>query len=280
MSSESPIPDYLAKLNAHERDPFIEFDPVPHLYTVRGEGGYTSVTTFVHSHFEHFDPVSQAEKIVRGRNMSNPNYKYYGMTAEQIVDMWKKSGEEASSAGTKMHYDIECYWNGWNVENASIEYEYFRNFVADFQAKNPGTKAYRTEWMVYYEELKLSGSIDMVFENPDGTLRIYDWKRCKQIENEAFGGKCANTECIRHLPDAKFWHYSLQLNTYKTILEEKYGKKITELCLVCLHPENAYKKYDLIPVPFLEKEMRDLFEYRRNQVNMQKEGEKGGEVSH
>ena len=154
MSSELPIPDYLAKLNAHERDPFIQFDPVPHVYTVRGEGGYTSVTTFVHSHFEHFDADAQAQKIVNGKNMSNPNYKYYGMTVDQIKQLWNKNGEEASSAGTKLHYDIECYWNGWKVENESIEYGYFQKFVADFQAKNPGVTPYRTEWMVYYEELK------------------------------------------------------------------------------------------------------------------------------
>lgn len=267
MSSDAPIPDYLAKLNAHERDPFIEFDPVPHVYTVRGEGGYTSVTTFVHSHFDHFDPESQVAKIMSGRNILKPSYKYYGMTSDEIKTLWAKNGEEASSAGTKMHYDIECYWNEWTVENNSIEYEYFRRFVQDFQAKNPGTKPYRTEWMVYYEELKLSGSIDMVFENPDGTLRIYDWKRCKEIENEGFGGKRSKTSCIRHLPDAKFWHYSLQLNTYKTILEKKYGKTITELCLVCLHPENAYKTYDLIPVPILEEEMRDLFAFRKDQIS-------------
>lgn len=267
MSSDAPIPDHLAKLNAHERDPFIEFDPVPHVYTVRGEGGYTSVTTFVHSHFGHFDAEAQARKIVTGRNMANPKYKYYGMTAEQITRMWQKNGEEASAAGTKLHYDIECYWNGWAVENSSAEYGYFLKFVEDFQRNNPGIKPYRTEWMVYYEELKWSGSIDMVFENPDGTLRIYDWKRCKEIENEAFGGKRSSTECIRHLPDAKFWHYSLQLNTYKTILEAKYDKRVTELCLVCLHPENAYKKYDLIPVPVMDDEMRDLVEYRREQIS-------------
>jgi hypothetical protein len=74
MSSEShpstqQIPDHLAKLNAHERDPFIEFDPVPHVYTVRGEGGYTSVTTFVHSHFEHFDAEAY---IIRMGRMGEP----------------------------------------------------------------------------------------------------------------------------------------------------------------------------------------------------------------
>lgn len=271
---QNPVPDYLAKLNAHERDPFIEFDPIPHKYTVRGEDGYTSVTTFVHSHFDHFDSKAQAEKIVTSRNMSNPKYKYYGMTAEQIKALWDKNGKDASEAGTKMHYDIECFWNSWEVTNTSTEYVYFTKFVEDFQAKNPGTKPYRTEWMVYYEELKLSGSIDMVFENPDGTLRIYDWKRCGEIPAEGFGGKRAKTECIRHLPDAKFWQYSLQLNTYKTILEEKYDKKITELCLVCLHPDNAYKTYDLIPVPVMEKEMSDLFEFRKKHL------ESGIEESH
>ena len=265
--ADLPVPDYLAKLNAHERDQYITFDPIPHKYTVNGEEGYTSVTTFAHSHFEHFDPEAQALKIVNGKNMSNPSYKYYGMTKEEIVGLWEKKGKDSSEAGTKLHYDIECYWNGWDVQNDSVEYQYFLQFAKDFQEKNPGVKPYRTEWTVYYEEYKLSGSIDMVFENTDGTLRIYDWKRCEEIPAEAFGNKCAKTECIRHLPDSKFWQYSLQLNTYKTILEAKYGKTITELCLVRLHPDNPYKSYDLIPVPIMEKEMRDLMEFRKMQLS-------------
>jgi hypothetical protein len=66
------------------------------------------------------------------------------------------------------------------------------------------------------------------------------------------------TACIQHLPDTNFWHYSLQLNMYKMILETKYNKKVVGLFLVCLHPDNVYKKYDRIEVPFLEKEMKDL----------------------
>ena len=57
---------------------------------------------------------------------------------------------------------------------------------------------------------------------------------------------------------------SLQLNTYKTIIEEKYGKKVVGLCLVCLHPNNS--DYQLIEVPFMEKEMTDLFQYRREML--------------
>jgi hypothetical protein len=66
------------------------------------------------------------------------------------------------------------------------------------------------------------------------------------------------------LADTNFWHYALQLNTYKTIIEEKYGKKVVGLCLVCLHPNNS--DYQLIEVPFLEKEMVDLFEYRKEML--------------
>ena len=41
---------------------------------------------------------------------------------------------------------------------------------------HPELKPYRTEWTIYDEDLKISGSIDMIYENPDGTLSIYDWK--------------------------------------------------------------------------------------------------------
>jgi hypothetical protein len=71
---------------------------------------------------------------------------------------------------------------------------------------------------------------------------------------------------VRHLPDTNFWHYALQLNTYKTIIEDKYGAKVVGLCLVCLHPDNANGTYQIINVPFLEKEIADLFEYRRSML--------------
>jgi hypothetical protein len=56
------------------------------------------------------------------------------------------------------------------------------------------------------------------------------------------------------------------LNTDRAILEKKYGKKITALYLIRLHPDNPCKTYDRIEVPFLDKEIADLFEVRRLQV--------------
>jgi ATP-dependent exoDNAse (exonuclease V) beta subunit len=260
-------PNYLAILNAHPRDEFITFEEGPHIYTVCGERGtYTSVTTWNHHHFSKFDADAVIDKMLANtQKMSDPAYKYYNMTKEQIKKMWDEKRDSSSGSGTKMHNDIELFYNGVDVQNDSIEFQYFRQFLKD----HPELKPYRTEWMVYYEELKLSGSIDMVFENPDGTIQIYDWKRCQEIKHEAEFGKYAMTTSISHLPDTNFWHYALQLNTYKTILEHKYNKKVTDLYLVCIHPDNIYKTYERIKVPFLDKEMRDLVKERLAEVNQQ-----------
>jgi hypothetical protein len=259
--------DYLAIKNKHPRDENISFEEGPHIYTVNGERGtYTSVTTWNHSHFHHFNADEVANNIVKGRKMTDPSYKYYGMTKDEIIKSWSDKGTLASCSGTKMHNDIEHFSNGMEIENNSLEYKYFKQFLKDF----PELVPYRTEWMVYYEELKLSGSIDMVYENiNDGTLYIYDWKRCQEIKHEPEFNKYSLTTCISHLPDTNFWHYSLQLNTYKKILEEKYGKTISGMYLVCLHPDNKYKTYERIQVPLLKKEMDDLFSLRLEQVNNQ-----------
>ena len=261
MTSFRIPPTKLALLNPHPRDAYISFDEGPHIYTVHGDTTFTSVTTWIHSHFSHFDADAIIDKMMP-KILKDPNYKYYGMTREQIKAQWEQNGKQASGSGTDMHNDIERFYNDIHVDNTSIEYAYFKEFYRDF----PELKPYRTEWTVYYEELKLSGSIDMIFENPDGTLQIYDWKRSKGIEHESYGDKCAKTECINHLPDSNFWHYSLQLNIYRAILEEKYGKTITGLYLICLHPDNQNKSYQRIQAHDLRTEVADLFALRRKQI--------------
>jgi ATP-dependent exoDNAse (exonuclease V) beta subunit len=258
----------LAQKNAHPRDAMITFDEAPHLYYINGKGGYTSVTTWNHSHFAHFD----ADGIIDGMQRkidTDPTYKYYQMTRAQIKQDWDKNRDAAAQAGTKMHADIENYWNGLSVDNESTEFGYFLQFARDF----PNLVPYRTEWMVFYEEYLLAGSIDMVFENADtgNTLEIYDWKRSKEIVYEAYGNKTAITPCIRDMPDCNFWHYTLQLNVYKMMLERKYEKQVTALYLVCLHPDYAYKTYERISVPILPAEtMQQLLDHRLQRLQKKK----------
>ena len=254
----------LSKLNVHPRDEFFSFEEVPHIYTVCGERGtYTSVTTFVHKQFPHFDKEGIVNNIIRGKKMKDPTYKYYGMTKADILKMWADNGASASGAGTQMHYDIECDSNGMEVVNDSVEYQYYLNFRKDFASLKP----YRTEWMVYYEEIKLSGSIDMVYRDEEtGKFYIYDWKRSKEIKYDDQFCDYAKNPILKSVPNLNFWHYSLQLGVYKKILEDKYDIKIEGMFLVILHPDQT--KYERIEVAPLEEEIAKLFEERRQNIQI------------
>jgi len=103
----------------------------------------------------------------------------------------------------------------------------------------------------------------MVFENDDGTLSIYDWKRVKDINGNRVAKKWtkySHNPIFKHIPDTNYWHYSLQLNIYKFILEQKYDKKVVKLVLVRFHPNS--ETYEETIVPDLQKEVRQLIEMR------------------
>jgi hypothetical protein len=330
--------DYLAKQNPHPRDAHIHFDEGPHKYTIDGINGvtadteFTSVTTFIHQHFEHFDAKKVIAAMMRNQKKWNDpiaNAKYYGKTAEEIEQMWADAGKDASTKGTAMHYQIECFYNtppaladphqATTAETADVppEIQYFLNFNQEHVAGETATlRPYRTEWTVFHEEAQIAGSIDMVYEviehpvsngcdlspdhqsphqssvatavggrnphheeaqiagsidmvyeviEPESTaastpLAIYDWKRCREITKTNRAGKFATHPAIDHLPDTNFWHYALQLNTYKYILQTKYDKTITDLYLIVLHPDA--QNYQRVKLPDLQTEVAELFEER------------------
>jgi hypothetical protein len=352
--------DYLSKQNPHPRDAHIHFDEGPHKYTIEGINGvtadteFTSVTTMVHQHFEHFNAKKVIAAMMRNQKKWNDpvaNAKYYGKTAEEIEQMWAEAGKDASTKGTAMHHQIECFYNtppplavapattaevptlyqhnhpavggctppglsnevatlrshrsafaeqypplgggtppGLSNEVATLrshrsafaeqypplgggtppEFEYFLNFNQEHVAGEGATlRPYRTEWTVFHEEAQIAGSIDMVYSHiiDDGSLMIYDWKRCREITKTNRAGKFATHPAIEHLPDTNFWHYALQLNIYKYILQTKYSKTITDLYLIVLHPDA--QNYQRVKLPDLQTEVAELFEERIRRNNKQ-----------
>ena len=278
----------LKSKNLHERDSEIKFYEKGHRYEIISDlkSKHISVTTWAHKHFPKFDAEQIIENIFKSKGWG-PEHKYWGQTAEQIKALWNTSGREAASAGTSLHQRIENFMNNEHCQNYHMnfinwtthkdlyetycaddcdtkEWEYFLRFIKDHPEMTP----YRTEWMIFDEDLKIAGSIDMVYENPDGTLSIYDWKRCKDISKINDWNKFSINPLICHMPDTNFWHYALQLNTYRAILERKYNKKVTKLCLVRLHPDAMEETYELLEVPILTKEMEDLLEERMNEVSL------------
>lgn len=256
--------DYLKRMHPHERDNHIQFDEASHVYTVDGDSDYVSVTTFNHAHFEAFDADAIIQKMMNSRNW-NSNHRYYGKTPDEIKALWEQNRDMASSAGTKMHLDIERHYNQVEVNNTSVEFSMFMNFYKDFKHR---LVPWRTEMTIWDKDYRIAGSVDMIFKSVDSDdLHIYDWKRCKQINKVNRFDKYSPIECISHLPDTNYWHYCLQLSTYKYILEKNYGKRVKDMYLVCLHPENTNNNYQRIKVCDLTEEVSQLLERRKLTIN-------------
>jgi len=248
----------LAKTNPHPRDSRIQFQDEGHVYFIDGGRGYTSVTTWGGSHFPKFDPDLVIERMMNGKNWHKSQYN--GMSPEAIKNQWDTNGNVSRTLGTKLHDDIERTIDGQKVVNTSPEYKYFLNYR---DQKLTDNKPYRTEWTIFDEEHKLAGSIDYAAIRPDGTIDLYDWKRSKEIKMDGYG-EYALTPCIRHIPNANYWKYALQLNIYRDILERCYGLKINSMTIVCLYPDNpSYLEFD---VPRMEDEMRQLLEDRKQKM--------------
>ena len=155
----------LSLKNPHERDARIAFEPVEHKYTIDADpsAAYVSVTTWIHTHFREFDTDGIIQRMMASRNWKQS--QYYGMTADAIKAAWDANRDAAAAAGTAMHSAIECHYNGLNIDMEqanSTEFGYFLQFYRDHAAK---VRPYRTEWTVFDESVRISGSIDMVFEN-------------------------------------------------------------------------------------------------------------------
>lgn len=289
----------LAVVNKHPRDDRIQFEEESHTYTIDGtRAGWTSCTGFLHNFFEEFNADAVIAKMMASRKW--PESKYFGMTAEAIKAQWAEKARLASEAGTRMHLDIEHFYNAlpaiWegvcgptdttagasvsHIADAGVErtvditagtaamrevdgwepaggpeWEYFCEYQRTHGAK---FEPFRTEWLVFDEEHKVAGSIDMVYKKPDGTLAIYDWKRTEELkmENKFQSGLGP----VSHLPDTNYWHYSLQLNVYRYILQKHYGVTVSELALVVLHPIN--KSWRVAKVNMMDEEVADMMATR------------------
>lgn len=248
---------FLQQLHPHPRDGRITFQEEGHKYTIDGDDTYTSVTTLIHKFFPHFDAELVISKIT-----SNPKSLYFGMTAEDVQQMWT----HATDLGSQLHEQIEVFFDQLaSFESTvidtcapSLEFGYFLDFYRDCVVGK--MLPYRTEMYVFDEGVKVCGSIDMLFCDPDDSQKvyIYDWKRSKKInKNNPFE---KGLRCLSHLDNCNFNTYSLQLNMYKYILESKYDKEVVKMALVILHPN--HRGYQVIEIPDMGADIHRVLEIK------------------
>ena len=114
----------------------------------------------------------------------------------------------------------------------------------------------KREVCLFHCGLLLAGQADALFLDPEGGVVILDWKRIQSI---SFDNSFRSLkEPLQHLPDSNGWLYSLQLNTYRFILETEYGMRVSSMYLAQVHP--CLLRARLIEVPRMQEEMELIVE--------------------
>jgi hypothetical protein len=233
-----------------------------------------SITQFIHSFFEKFNSIPICRFMIRSRNfMKKPEhdkYKTYkiwntldGMWNETanlldnendvikiITNEWNLNGKKSAELGTKLHNTIETYLltdkmpDLNDISPINKEFNYFLNY--NTKMRNDGFLPYKMESRVFDYDLSIAGSVDMLLVNINDNvniheksekikLRLVDWKRSKEIKfKNSKNGKL----CCSNIPDCNYFHYSIQLNLYKYLLELHYNIEIVDMYLVILYPDN------------------------------------------
>ncbi len=253
--------------NTNSRDNDIEFTPYEHIYTYKGKRQLLPVSNLVSYFFEKFDALTQAEK----------KSDFTGIPAEHFLTEWDKIGKLSRDVGTFLHLQIENY-----LKKGFFKTEYTFDYYGDKQIVNIETEKkhffdfindtsiipYRQEWPIYDLDLNVAGTIDLICKEGDGGYSIYDWKRSKKIVDSlgepiitSYGGKLGLHNL--NIPDTPFYHYCIQQNLYRYILEKNYGIKIKSMNLVVL--SNAYSKYHKIEVPIMVNEIAQVINTSKEQ---------------
>ena len=248
-----------ANVTYFERDASLVFEPLEHIYRY-GDRLLTPVSTFVAMFFKEFDSLSLSS------NKTNNIQEQV-----KLIESWESNGAMAREVGTQLHLAIEKYFKNEKMpdsyhftfsgryvnidEKVSIttELKYFRNFIADNKSLVP----FRTEWRICDLQYGIAGTIDFICRN-GSSFDIYDWKRSKKTSPDEKIYRYGRNG-LSSVPDISYWHYALQQNLYRYILEKNYGLKVNKMHLVILHPE--FSNYRIYEIPKMDSEINNMFNY-------------------
>lgn len=238
----------------YNRDNLLSFDPAEHIYLYEGRE-FAAVSTIVSKFFREFNPIDNSMRVASRE----------GVSQIEIMERWDAAGKESRDIGTFMHAQIERvlhhenpflmkhfeYTGQYININTDIsiktELKYFQEFMKDNKIY-----PYRSEWRIYDEVHEIAGTIDLVCQNGQN-YEIYDWKRSRKAQPDetiwAYG-----KNGLEHIPDISFYHYALQQNLYKYILEKNYGIHVSKMHIVIFHPN--YDSYKLYEIPHMNKEIQ------------------------
>ena len=144
----------LQKKNPVAREERLTFDEASHIYTFDGRTVPRSVTKVVHQFSDEFDAEAACVAMQASPNWEWKQFKFLKeddtvMDNSEIIALWQNSGLVARNRGTLMHWHIEMYLNGMQIEEPhSPEFAQFLLLHDSLRLR-----AFRTELCVYHSGL-------------------------------------------------------------------------------------------------------------------------------
>lgn len=190
----------------YSSDGKVMFNPETHQYFL-GEKQLMGVTTYIGKHKNKFDSDVIAEKYA----------KKHKLNKIEVLERWRKEGEISIINGHACHTVIENYINTGKVElfGISEKEKVASKFIQDYFESGRLTPV-EAESIVYNEYL--ASQVDCIVKNKNAEYFILDWKTNKKIETGSYGKFMLSP--FDQIPDANFYHYSIQLSLYKSMCRD------------------------------------------------------------
>lgn len=275
----------------------IQFKAEDHSYTSTDPNNnekWLSVTSLV----KLFKPPFDQESIAKACSKSKKS-KWFGMTPEEIINVWTAESNRATGLGSWYHDQREqeivmCQ----TLQREGLDLPIVRPIEQDGVKLSPDQKmvpGIYPEHLVYLKSAKLSGQADRV-EVVGQRIDIYDYKTNKEIKTKGYTDWEGKTTMmlgpLAHLEDCHLTHYALQLSVYMYIMLKhnhnlKPGKM--EIHHITFKVE-SYDKYgypivaedpngnpivdEVIPyeLPYLKKEVRAMINYVKQHPEVLEKG--------
>jgi len=220
----------------------IKFDEKSHTYTFDNEV-FTSVTQLLGKLKPKFDDTI-AERYAKKNNLP----------LEYVKQLWEIKALVGTTKGTETHFYIESFLK-YNITNnpsvaIDIEARYFHNFYNQWKHK-----PIKLEFITYYKEKKIAGTMDCIAKDDDGNYYIYDWKSDKQVKTNSYG--TTYDPPLSHLENITMNSWSLQLSIYRYILEKELNLPIKGQYIVHFNRKNPnFMQYT---IPYMKDEVEIIF---------------------
>ncbi len=250
--------EYLKELNKVFGD--FKFFEENHTYTYKDKPISIGATGLIGQYCNEFDAESVAEKVAEKE----------GKSVQEILDEWEYKNKFACEKGSTCHEYAQSLWSGeeWKVKLFDNSEEYRKAVAKIMYQANDFCQDYinrlehlADEYVIGSEEYDIASAIDHLFINKlTGGLVLVDYKTNSDIHKNEKYAKNMKVP-LTHLKDTTLNHYAIQLSIYKYLVEKYTGLKIEEMFIVYFS-ENI-ENYEIIDVPYLYKEVKNILELRR-----------------